>query len=35
MTGTGIVPATPFTLQHGDIISITIDHIGSLTNTVA
>jgi 2-dehydro-3-deoxy-D-arabinonate dehydratase len=35
MTGTGIVPATPFTLQHGDVISITIDHIGCLTNTVA
>jgi 2-dehydro-3-deoxy-D-arabinonate dehydratase len=35
MTGTGIVPAAPFTLQHGDTISITIDHIGRLVNRVA
>jgi len=35
MTGTGIVPAAPFTLQSGDTISITIDHIGCLTNQVA
>ncbi len=35
MTGTGIVPPAPFTLQHGDTVSITIDHIGSLVNQVA
>lgn len=35
MTGTGIVPAAPFTLQHGDVIHITIDQIGCLTNRVA
>ena len=35
LTGTGIVPDSPFTLQSGDEISISIDHIGTLTNTVA
>ena len=35
MTGTGIVPPAPFTLQHGDTVSITIDHIGCLINQVA
>jgi 2-dehydro-3-deoxy-D-arabinonate dehydratase len=35
MTGTGIVPDPPFTLQSGDEIAITIDPIGTLTNTVA
>jgi 2-dehydro-3-deoxy-D-arabinonate dehydratase len=35
MTGTGIVPPAPFTLEHGDTISITIDHIGCLVNQVA
>jgi 2-dehydro-3-deoxy-D-arabinonate dehydratase len=35
MTGTGIVPPAPFTLQHGDTIHITIDQIGRLTNRVA
>jgi len=35
MTGTGIVPPAPFTLQSGDCISITIDHIGCLINEVA
>ncbi|GAB4023736.1 fumarylacetoacetate hydrolase family protein [Spirosoma koreense] len=35
MTGTGIVPSDDFTLQSGDEISITIDGIGTLTNTVA
>ena len=34
MTGTGIVPGNDFTLVSGDEISITIDHIGTLTNTV-
>ena len=35
MTGTGVVPDHPFTLQTGDGVSITIDGIGTLTNTVA
>jgi 2-dehydro-3-deoxy-D-arabinonate dehydratase len=35
MTGTGIVPPAPFALQSGDSITITIDHIGQLTNEVA
>lgn len=35
MTGTGIVPPSSFTLQSGDEISITIDSIGTLINTVA
>jgi 2-dehydro-3-deoxy-D-arabinonate dehydratase len=35
MTGTGIVPPAPFTLQSGDTVSITIDHIGCLINQVA
>jgi 2-dehydro-3-deoxy-D-arabinonate dehydratase len=34
MTGTGIVPGNDFTLLTGDEINITIDHIGTLTNTV-
>jgi len=34
MTGTGIVPGSEFTLQSGDEISITIDHIGTLINEV-
>lgn len=34
MTGTGIVPPNDFTLQQGDIVHITIDGIGTLTNTV-
>ncbi len=34
MTGTGIVPPNDFTLRSGDIIEITIEHIGTLTNTV-
>ncbi|MBC7850097.1 MAG: fumarylacetoacetate hydrolase family protein [Chitinophagaceae bacterium] len=34
MTGTGIVPANDFTLASGDVITITIDHIGTLVNTV-
>ena len=34
MTGTGIVPGTDFTLQSGDQITILIDAIGELTNTV-
>jgi 2-dehydro-3-deoxy-D-arabinonate dehydratase len=35
MTGTGLVPPDDFTLRSGDEISITIDGIGTLTNTVA
>jgi 2-dehydro-3-deoxy-D-arabinonate dehydratase len=35
MTGTGIIPPSDFTLQSGDIIHITIEPIGTLTNTVA
>lgn len=34
MTGTGLVPPNDFTLATGDIVSITIDHIGTLINTV-
>jgi 2-dehydro-3-deoxy-D-arabinonate dehydratase len=34
MTGTGIVPGSDFTLKSGDVIKITIDHIGTLINTV-
>jgi len=34
MTGTGIVPGSDFTLKSGDEIEISIDHIGSLKNTV-
>jgi 2-dehydro-3-deoxy-D-arabinonate dehydratase len=34
MTGTGIVPPDDFTLQSGDIVSISIDPIGTLVNTV-
>lgn len=35
MTGTGIVPPDSFTLQSGDVIKISIEHIGTLENTVA
>jgi 2-dehydro-3-deoxy-D-arabinonate dehydratase len=35
MTGTGIVPPSDFTLQHGDEVRITIEPIGTLINTVA
>jgi 2-dehydro-3-deoxy-D-arabinonate dehydratase len=34
MTGTGIVPGNDFTLESGDIIKISIDHIGTLINIV-
>ncbi|NLS79090.1 MAG: 2-hydroxyhepta-2,4-diene-1,7-dioate isomerase [Chloroflexi bacterium] len=34
LTGTGVVPPDDFTLQDGDVVSITIDGIGTLTNTV-
>jgi 2-dehydro-3-deoxy-D-arabinonate dehydratase len=35
MTGTGVVPGDNFTLAHGDLIEITIDGIGMLSNRVA
>lgn len=34
MTGTGIVPSPDFTLQHGDVVKISIDGIGTLVNTM-
>ncbi len=34
LTGTGIVPPDDFTLQHGDLIEITVPEIGTLRNTV-
>lgn len=34
MTGTGMVPPDDFTLMPGDRVSIRIDHIGTLTNTI-
>ena len=34
MTGTGVVPEDSFTLHSGDVMSITIDTIGTLTNYV-
>ncbi|MEO6187851.1 MAG: fumarylacetoacetate hydrolase family protein [Ginsengibacter sp.] len=35
MTGTGMIPPNDFTLMIGDEISITVDDIGTLTNSVA
>ncbi len=35
MTGTGIVPDSDFTLRAGDEVSIEIDEIGKLVNTIA
>jgi len=35
MTGTGIVPGSDFTLKSGDTITISIDGIGTLENSVA
>jgi 2-dehydro-3-deoxy-D-arabinonate dehydratase len=34
LTGTGIVPEKEFTLAVGDVVSISIDGVGTLTNTV-
>ncbi len=34
LTGTGIVPPDAFTLKPGDVVSISIDGIGTLTNPV-
>ncbi len=35
LTGTGIVPAAPFTLLPGDVVRIEIDGLGILENPVA
>ena len=35
MTGTCLVPPNNFTLQPGDVVSISIDHIGTLVNPVS
>ena len=34
MTGTGIVPGSDFSLKLGDLVEISIDQIGTLSNTV-
>lgn len=34
MTGTGIVPTSEFTLHAGDVVNITIDGVGALSNTI-
>jgi 2-dehydro-3-deoxy-D-arabinonate dehydratase len=34
MTGTGIVPDPPFTLEAGDVVTIAIDGLGALSNRV-
>jgi 2-dehydro-3-deoxy-D-arabinonate dehydratase len=34
MTGTGIIPPSDFTLEHGDDVEIAIDNIGTLRNPV-
>jgi 2-dehydro-3-deoxy-D-arabinonate dehydratase len=34
MTGTGIVPTSDFTLLPGDIVNITIDGVGTLSNSI-
>ena len=34
LTGTGVIPPDAFTLQSGDVVSITIPPIGTLVNTV-
>jgi 2-dehydro-3-deoxy-D-arabinonate dehydratase len=33
-TGTALVPDSPFTLQHGDVVEIEIDQLGLLRNPV-
>lgn len=35
LTGTGLVPPNDFTLQHGDVVAISVGGIGTLRNTVA
>jgi 2-dehydro-3-deoxy-D-arabinonate dehydratase len=34
-TGTGIVPDLDFTLQEGDLVTVRIQDVGTLANTVA
>lgn len=34
MTGTGIVPTSDFTLHAGDVVNITIDRVGTLSNPI-
>jgi 2-dehydro-3-deoxy-D-arabinonate dehydratase len=34
LTGTGVVPGDNFTLAAGDVVHISIDGIGMLSNTV-
>ena len=34
MTGTGIVPDSDFTLADGDVVSITVDHVGTLRSPI-
>jgi 2-dehydro-3-deoxy-D-arabinonate dehydratase len=34
-TGTALVPDSPFTLENGDVVDITIDRLGALRTTVA
>jgi 2-dehydro-3-deoxy-D-arabinonate dehydratase len=34
MTGTGIVPDDNFSLISGDVVSISIDEVGTLLNTM-
>ena len=34
LTGTGIVPAEPFTLAAGDVVRVTVDGVGVLENPV-
>ena len=34
LTGTGVIPPPEFTLAGGDVVSIEIEKIGTLTNTV-
>ncbi|MBI1375429.1 MAG: 2-hydroxyhepta-2,4-diene-1,7-dioate isomerase [Phycisphaera sp.] len=34
MTGTGVVPPDDFSLQHGDEVAITIEPVGTLTNSM-
>jgi 2-dehydro-3-deoxy-D-arabinonate dehydratase len=35
MTGTCVVPPNEFTLNENDIVNISIDGVGVLTNTIA
>jgi 2-dehydro-3-deoxy-D-arabinonate dehydratase len=33
-TGTGIVPGLDFTLLEGDVVEVTVEHVGTLANPV-